>query len=108
MAKSRRFTVRLKRKRKLKTDYKQRLKLIQSKKPRLVIRKSLNNILLQVVEYQEKGDKVIVSAYSKELKKLGWPFHLGNIPSAYLTGFLLGKKSKNIKNMVLDLGLQRS
>jgi len=108
MAKNKRFTVKLKRKRKPKTDYKQRLRLLKSDKPRLVIRKSLNNIILQIIEYEKTGDKILTSANSKELRKLGWTFHLGNMPSAYLTGYLLGKKAKDKKEIILDLGLQRS
>lgn len=107
MAKNRNYTLKLKRKRNVKTNYRKRLILLKSKKPRLVIRKSLNNVILQLIQYHKDGDRIIVSAHSRELKKLGWPFHLGNIPSAYLTGYLLGKKSK-VKDAVLDLGLQRS
>jgi large subunit ribosomal protein L18 len=108
MAKNRNYTVKVKRKLEVKTNYRKRLLLLKSNKPRLIIRKSLNNIRLQLVEYKKEGDKIIVSAYSRELRKFGWNFHLGNIPSAYLTGYLLGKKSKNVKEAILDLGIQRS
>ena len=108
MAKNRNYTLKLRRKRETKTNYRKRLLLLKSNKPRLVIRKSLNNIRLQLIEYKKDGDKIIASAYSRELRKLGWNFHLGNIPSAYLTGYLLGKRSNNIKEAIFDLGLQRS
>ncbi|MEM5829640.1 MAG: 50S ribosomal protein L18 [Candidatus Aenigmatarchaeota archaeon] len=99
-----------KRRRLGKTDYRRRLKLLLSKKPRLVVRRSLKYILAQIVEFSPKGDKTLVSASSKELKKLGWNFACDNLPAAYLTGLLIGKRSlaKGIKNAVLDSGLYSS
>ncbi len=93
-----------------KTDYKKRLLLLKSRKPRLVIRRSLRNIQLQLVNYTKDGDRILVSSHSNQLKKLGWKQHSGNLQSAYLTGLILGlkAKSKNIKEAVLDLGLNRS
>lgn len=78
------------------------------KKPRFVVRKSLKNMIVQLVEYDAKGDKVIVSAHTRELKKLDWKFGCGNLPSAYLAGFLLGKKAlaKKQKEAIVDFGLQ--
>ena len=95
------------RKLKGKTNYKKRLKLLMSKKPRLVIRKSINNINMQIVEYHADGDKILSSVNSLELKKLGWDLNTGNIPAAYLTGLLLAKKSKNkkISEVIVDIGL---
>jgi large subunit ribosomal protein L18 len=96
------------RKKQGKTDYKLRLNLLKSKKPRMVIRKSLKNVGLQVIEYNEDGDRIIVSAHTRELmKKYKWKCNRRNIPAAYLTGFLLGKKAlkKNIKEAVCDMGL---
>lgn len=103
-------TVPYRRKREGKTDYRKRLKLLLSHKPRLVIRKSLDNVIAQIIEYGEKGDKVVVSAHSNELKKLGWKFSKGNLPASYLTGLLAGAKAKRkkINEAVLDLGLQTS
>lgn len=99
-----------KRKRLGKTNYKKRLKLLLANKPRLVVRKSNNNILAQVVSYNEKGDTVILSCHSSELKKYGWDGSKGNLPSAYLVGLLISNKTKNkdIKELVLDVGLQKS
>ncbi|MEM5773088.1 MAG: 50S ribosomal protein L18 [Candidatus Aenigmatarchaeota archaeon] len=99
-----------KRRRLGKTDYKKRLRLLLSNKPRLVVRKSLNYILAQVIEFSKQGDKTLVSASSKELKKLGWNFACDNLPAAYLTGLLIGKKAlaKGIKEAILDSGLYAS
>lgn len=100
----------LKRRRLGKTNYRKRLKLLLSRKPRLVVRKSLRYITAQIIEFDPKGDKTLVSATSKELKKLGWRFACDNTPAAYLTGLLIGKKAlaKGIKEAILDMGLYRS
>lgn len=106
--KKKRFTVKFNRRRKGVTNYKKRLKLLLAEKPRLVIRKSLNNTSAQIVQYTAKGDKVVVSAHSSELKKYGWNSSTGNMPSAYLTGLLAGQKAKKngMKDeVVLDIGL---
>lgn len=99
-----------KRKKQGKTDYKKRLKLLLAGKPRLVIRKSLKNITAQVIEYKDSGDTVLVSSHSKNLNKLGWKMGTGNVPAAYLTGYLIGKKAseKKIGECVLDTGLYGS
>ena len=87
-------SVPFRRKREGKTNYKKRLKILLHRKPRLVIRKSLNSIIAQIVEYNADGDKVVLSAHSKELGKFGWKPNKGNLPSAYLIGLLIGKKAK--------------
>src|SRR3989338_4098840 len=110
MKKNNIYTVAFRRKREGKTHYKKRLKLLTSGKPRLVVRKSLNNIQASIIKYDLKGDIVLVSAHSSELVKLGWKLNRGNIPSAYLVGILLGKKAKNkgIGEAILDIGLNKS
>lgn len=110
MARSKIKIVPYRRKRQGKTDYKKRRNLLKSEKTRLVIRRSLKNTWLQLVEYSPAGDKILASAHSSELKKLGWNQNTGNIPSAYLTGLLIGKKAgeKKIKECVLDMGLYPS
>ena len=102
--------IEFRRKREGKTNYTKRLKLIISKKPRLVIRISLKNIISQVIEYKEEGDQVLVATSSKELEKLGWKFSRNNLPACYLIGYIIGKKSikKGIKATILDLGLRDS
>lgn len=110
MAKNRKYVVKLKRRRECKTNYRKRLNLLKSKSIRLIIRKSLNSISIQFIKYEPQGDKTLASAHSNELKKFNWNAHLGNIPSAYLTGFLAGKKAlnNNIKNAILDMGLNKN
>jgi len=95
------------RKKEGKTNYKKRLTLLLSRKPRLVIRKSINNMSIQIVKYGEDGDKIIVAANSSELKKLGYTLNTGNLPAAYLTGLLIGKKANKQKvgEVIADIGL---
>jgi len=97
------------RRREGKTDYRLRLKLIKSHKPRFVVRKSANNITCQIIKHNSSGDNVVVSINSSHLKKLGWKGH-NNIPAAYLTGYLCGLSAKKHKvtEAVFDMGLYRS
>jgi len=103
-----RYHVKPRRHRERKTDYHLRLKLLRSKKPRIVVRKSLRAIRVQFVEYSAQGDRVLASALSNELtKEYGWKYSVSNTPAAYLTGFLAGKRAreKGIEQGVLDIGL---
>ncbi len=85
------------------TNYRARLGMLKSRLPRLVVRKTNSMIIGQIVEYGESGDKTLASVYSKELRSYGWNFGLKNSPAAYLSGFLLGKKS-SAKEAILDKG----
>lgn len=102
-----RYRVKPRRQREGKTDYRKRLKLLRSRKPRMVVRKSLKNTQIQFVEYKEGGDNIIASAISKELvSKYKWKYSTSTTPAAYLTGILAGKraKDKGINECVLDVG----
>ena len=102
--------VRFRRRREGKTDYKVRLGLLKSGQLRLVVRKTTNNVIAQIVNYIPKGDEVLVSADMVQLKKeFGWTGG-ANVPAAYLVGYLLGTKAKKHKfeNAVLDIGLHSS
>jgi large subunit ribosomal protein L18 len=100
--------MRFRRRRKQKTDYKRRLTLLKSGMPRLVVRKSLKYIRAQIIEYDEYGDKTIVTATSTTLPGMGWQFACDNTSAAYLTGLLIGRdaKKKKMGKAVLDVGLQ--
>ena len=108
MATKRRYTVFYRRKRNGKTNYKKRLALLLSRKPRFIVRVSTNNVIAQTASYKEDGDKIEASANGLDLRKHGWHYSLGNIPSAYLTGYLAGKMTmeKGFKEAVLDIGLR--
>ena len=97
-----------KRKRQSKTNFRKRLNILKSGKPRFVVRKTLKNIVVQIINYHPDGDKVLISANTNELKKkYGWNIARRNTPAAYLTGLLAGKKAlkSKIKGAVLDIGM---
>ncbi|MBI4175654.1 MAG: 50S ribosomal protein L18 [Candidatus Aenigmarchaeota archaeon] len=104
------YVVKHRRRREARTDYRARLKLLKSGKPRLVIRRSNSGLLCQLVEHDTRGDKVLVFAHSRELKGYGWTGPTGNLPAAYLTAMLCAVKArkKHIKAGILDAGLARS
>ena len=109
MASNKKYTVKFRRKRESKTDYLKRRKLISSRKTRLVIRKQVGTIIVQFVNFDAKGDKILSSATSQELSKFNWNFKKDNLSSAYLTGLLAGVRAKkNLKFAVLDIGLHRN
>jgi len=58
--------------------------------------KSLKNMNAQLVIPGKEGDATLVSANSVELKKYGYSSGTGNLPSAYLTGLLLGFRAKKM------------
>jgi large subunit ribosomal protein L18 len=80
---------------------------LKSQQPRAVVRKSLKHTIVQFIKYNSNGDFVLTSATSQELRKLGWTGDTSNLPAAYLTGLLAGKRAiaKNIESAVLDIGL---
>lgn len=99
-----------KRKRQRKTNYTKRLILLKGKFSRLVVRKTNKYIIAQIVDSHAAKDKVLYSTNSKELLKLGWPENkkgsLKSLSAGYLTGLLLGKKAKDLKDrVILDTGL---
>lgn len=104
-----RYIMPLKRRRLGITDYRKRLALIKGGLPRAVIRKSLMHTNVDIIEYVEKGDRVIAHGGTVELKKFGWKNPTGNIPSSYLAGYLAGirAKKKGIKKVNADLGRQK-
>jgi large subunit ribosomal protein L18 len=104
------YRIHFRRRREGKTNYKKRLKLLLSEKPRLVYRKTLKYIIGQIINFDKKGDVTLVGITSKILKKYGWKLACDNTPASYLTGYLLGKMalSKGIKEAVLDIGLYTS
>ncbi|MGC8663317.1 MAG: 50S ribosomal protein L18 [Thermoplasmata archaeon] len=109
MSKGPRYHVKFRRRRENRTDYRKRLHLLKSGLARAIVRKTLNNTIVQIALYDEKGDRILASAVSNELKKMGWNFSTKSVPAAYLTGYLAGKRAikNNIENAVLDIGRQR-
>jgi len=110
MARGPRYKVPFRRRREGKTNYHVRLRLLVSKKPRMVVRRSNNGITIQLVVFDSIGDLTHVAARSQELSKLGYEGHCGNTPAAYLTGFLFGMRAKKagFEEAILDIGLATS
>ena len=104
MARGTIYRVFFRRRREDRTDYRLRKKLIISGSLRLVIRKSLNHMNLQLVEAKIEGDRILVHANTIELSKFGWKGGTGNLPAAYLAGYLLGKRAikKELKSAIVD------
>ncbi len=102
------YRVPFRRRRQGRTNYRQRLALLKSRKPRLVVRSTNNNTIVQMIQYDETGDQVKSTAQALDLKSLGWKGHTGNIPASYLAGFIAGRRAKKagLEEAVLDLGPQ--
>jgi large subunit ribosomal protein L18 len=107
MATGPRYNVPMRRRREVRTDYHQRLRLLKSGKPRLVARKSNRHVRAQLVTPSPDGDETHASANSADLAEYGWEAPTGNLPSAYLTGLLAGLRARDtdIDEAVLDIGL---
>ena len=98
------------RRREGKTNYHVRYRLILSKKPRVVVRKSNASTTLQLVVAEQMGDKTLLTVNSKDLKNFGYTLGTGTLPAAYLTGLLFGKKMLALgeKEGIADIGLHAS
>ena len=107
MATGPRYKVPMRRRREARTNYHQRLRLLKSGKPRLVARKSNRHIRAQLILTGPQGDETIASATSEDLAEYGWEAPTGNLPAAYLTGLLAGKRAveSDLEEAVLDIGL---
>ena len=97
----------MRRRREVRTDYHQRLRLLKSGKPRLVARKSNKHVTAQLVATGPDGDETIASAHSSDLAEYDWEAPTGNLPAAYLTGLLAGQRAVDagVEEAVLDIGL---
>lgn len=111
MARGARYKVPRRRRREGKTNYYKRYVMILSKRPRFVVRKTLNYIWVQIVEAKPEGDVVIAAAHSRELvKKYGWKAGTCNTLAAYLTGLLAACRAlkKGVELASPDIGLHSS
>lgn len=100
------YDVHFRRRRQGRTDYAKRLSHLKSGKTRLIVRKTNKFVLAAFADFSEKGDLVRASKSSRELKQFGFPGKC-NTPSAYLTGYWLGReaKKKGVTEAILDIGL---
>lgn len=98
------------------TNYTKRKRLLEAKKPRIVIRKTNRYIIIQYAESKLAQDSIKSSLTSKELVEYGWPEaksgSLKSLGAAYLTGLAFGNKLKaaglDKKEAIPDTGLIRS
>jgi large subunit ribosomal protein L18 len=97
----------MRRRREGRTDYHQRLRLLKSGEARLVARTSNRHVRAQLVTLGERGDETEASAHSNDLAEFGWEAPTGNLPAAYLTGYLAGARGVDagVETAVLDIGL---
>ena len=107
MAKGASYKVKFRRRREGKTNFHRRKRLLRSRKNRLVVRRSNRHERVSIVQAKVIGDETLVDASSQHLKKFGWKGATGNVPSAYLTGYLAGKYAKavGVKDAILDIGV---
>jgi LSU ribosomal protein L18P len=110
MATGPRYFVRSRRRREGKTNYYQRMGLIVSDRPRMVVRKTNRAIIIQLVTAHPEGDRTLVVANSRDLADLGYTGPGGNLPAAYLTGLLFAARARKAgyEAAVLDIGLHRA
>ncbi len=97
----------MRRRREARTDYHQRLRLLKSGSARLVARTSNKHARAQLVTTSDEGDRTLASAHSSDLADYGWEAPTGNLPAAYLTGYLAGLRAvdEGLDEAVLDIGL---
>ena len=108
MARGPKYRISFRRRREGKTNYHRRLKLIISRRKRLVIRCSNKHTTVQIVEALVQGDKILSQSHSSQLEKqFAWVHNTGNMPSAYLSGYLCGLRAKKakIQDIILDIGI---
>ena len=99
----------LRRIREEKTNYKKRKSMLMGKRDFVTVQISNENTQVQIHKPEMSGDKIIASAHSRYLLSKGWKGSRKNIPAAYLTGYLAGKKAKGkgAKNAILYSGTRK-
>ena len=99
----------LRRLREKKTNYRRRSSMLRGKRDFVTVKISNENTQVQIHKPELEGDKVIASAHSRFLLKQGWNGSRKNIPAAYLTGYLAGKKAlaKGGKDAILYSGTDK-
>jgi large subunit ribosomal protein L18 len=97
------------RRREGRTDYRHRLKLLKSGRPRAVVRFSRGRVLVSLTDFDPAGDRVVAAAESSELRAIDFTGSLVSTPASYLTGYLAGLRAKSAgrTEAVLDAGLRR-
>lgn len=83
--------------------------MLMGKRDFVTVHISNENTLVQIHKPEMTGDKVIAFAHSRYLVSKGWKGSRKNIPAAYLTGYIAGKKAlgKGAKNAILYSGTKK-
>jgi large subunit ribosomal protein L18 len=107
LAKGPQYNLPFRRRREGRTHYGKREKLVTSGIARFVVRPTNKHLGAQIIQAKPEGDFVLASAHSSELKEFGWKAPCGNMPAAYLTGLLAGRRAKanGVSRAILDIGL---
>jgi len=92
-----------------KTNYRKRKTMLMGKRDFISVNITNENAQVQILKPVISGDKVLASAHSRFLIKDGWKGSRKNIPAAYLTGYLAGKKalSNGVSNAILYSGTRK-
>lgn len=105
-----RYFIPFRRRRESRTDYYARGKLLLSEDPRMVVRRTNREVIIQLMVPEAEGDRTLVAAYSRDLKAYGYTGSGSSTPAAYLTGILFGARCKKAGHpaAILDIGLRRA
>lgn len=105
-----RYHIPFRRRREGRTDYYARGNLLLAEHPRMVVRRTNREIILQLSVPEPAGDRTVVAAYSRDLAGYGYTGSMSNTPAAYLTGILFGARCRKAgyESAVLDIGLRRA
>lgn len=99
----------LRRLREEKTNYKKRGTMLMGKRDFITVNITNENTQVQILKPGMTGDRVIASAHSRYLLEKGWKGSRKNVPAAYLTGYLAGKKAlgQGAKDAILYTGTRK-
>lgn len=99
----------LRRLREEKTNYGKRRTMLMGRRDFVTVHISNKNTSVQVHRPGMTGDLVLASAHSRYLLSAGWKGSCKNIPAAYLTGYLAGKKAlaQNSREAIMYSGTRR-
>ena len=99
----------LRRLREEKTNYKKRGTMLMGQHDFITVNITNENTQVQILKPGITGDKVIASAHSRYLIEKGWKGSRKNIPAAYLTGYIAGKKAlgRGAKDAILYTGTRK-
>ena len=83
--------------------------MLMGKRDFITVNITNENTQVQILKPGMAGDKVIASAHSRYLLEKGWKGSRKNVPAAYLTGYLAGKKAlgQGAKDAILYTGTRK-